>query len=353
VVGHLYVDDNTTGANTVAAFDRHADGTLSALPGSPFAVGGTGTGHATASQGALQVSSDGRYLLAVDAGSNQISVLRIKPDGALQQADLVASNGGDPVSIAVHGPLVYVANADPNAPNYSGFTLNAGGRLTSLPGSTVSLPAGSQPGDVLFNGTGTKLVGARVATSLVDSFTVGGDGLLTPAPGSPFAAQAGFFGPFGSVFSPTHPDQLFVTNAHTAAGGGAPGSVSVFTDGSDGTLEAISGSPFSNDGVASCWAEISHDGLHLFVVNTGSSSISSYSVADDGTLSFGASTATNGGKLGPEDARLAPDGSTLWVVDAGADEISGFSVDGGTLAELPSSPTHGPSGASPSGIVVT
>ena len=55
----------------------------------------------------------------------------------------------------------------------------------------------------------------------------------------------------------------------------------------------------------------------------------------------------------PEDARLSPDGSTLWVVDSGADAISGFSVNGGTLTELPSSPTPGPAGATPSGIVVT
>ena len=36
VVGHVYVDDNTAGVNTVAGFDRHADGTLTALRGSPF-----------------------------------------------------------------------------------------------------------------------------------------------------------------------------------------------------------------------------------------------------------------------------------------------------------------------------
>jgi hypothetical protein len=75
VVGHLYVNDNTAGVNTIAGFDRHADGTLTPLPGSPFSIGGAGTGVATGSQGALQQSSDGRYLLAVDAGSNEVSVL--------------------------------------------------------------------------------------------------------------------------------------------------------------------------------------------------------------------------------------------------------------------------------------
>ena len=37
VVGHVYVNDNTAGTNTIAGFDRHADGTLTPMPGSPFA----------------------------------------------------------------------------------------------------------------------------------------------------------------------------------------------------------------------------------------------------------------------------------------------------------------------------
>src|SRR5947209_12037140 len=141
VTGHLYVNDNTAGVNTIAAFDRHADGTLSPIPGSPFATEGAGTGKGIGSQGALQQSSDGRYLLAVDAGSSQISVLRIKPDGELGYvgAGTVSSNGTEPVSIAVHGDLVYVANAG----NYTGFRLNPGGHLRPLPGSTIPLPEGS------------------------------------------------------------------------------------------------------------------------------------------------------------------------------------------------------------------
>ena len=114
------------------------------------------------------------------------------------------------------GGLVYVANAAATAPNYTGFTLNAGGHLRAIAGSTVTLPDASQPGDVLFNGDGTKLVGTRVGTSLIDSFTVGANGLLTAAAGSPFAAQG--LGPFGSEFRPTNPTQLFVSNAHGGPG---------------------------------------------------------------------------------------------------------------------------------------
>src|SRR5437870_10721981 len=85
VVGHVYVNDNTAGTNTIGAFDRHSDGTLTPMSGSPFLAGGAGTGTTIGSQGALQLTTDGRYLLAVDAGSNHISVLRISVDGALQQ----------------------------------------------------------------------------------------------------------------------------------------------------------------------------------------------------------------------------------------------------------------------------
>jgi hypothetical protein len=82
VVGYTYLDGNTTGSNTIDAFARHADGSVTPLPGSPFAAGGAGTGTGLASQGAIQVTRDHRYLLAVDAGSNQVSVLRLTAGGA-------------------------------------------------------------------------------------------------------------------------------------------------------------------------------------------------------------------------------------------------------------------------------
>jgi hypothetical protein len=116
VIGHVYLDGNTAGANTVAAYDRAPDGSLTPTAGSPFAAGGAGLGTGLGSQGAIQLADQGRYLLAVDAGSNQISVLRTSPDGSLTQVpgSPVSSDGVEPVSIAVHDKLIYVAN-DGNA----------------------------------------------------------------------------------------------------------------------------------------------------------------------------------------------------------------------------------------------
>src|SRR6266480_7516340 len=236
VVGHVYVNDNTAGTNTIGVFDRHTDGTLTPHAGSPFPAGGAGTGAGLASQGALQISPGGRFLLAADAGSNQISVLRIRGNGSLKlvQDGVVSSGGVLPVSVTIHGDLVYVANSGNGGSNYTGFRLGPNGRLEPVAGSAVALPDGSQPGDVLFNGDGTKLAGTRVGTSQIDSFTVGSGGLLSAAPGSPFPAQG--LGPFGSEFRPTNPDQLFVSNAHNGAGAGT---VSAFRDSADGTLSPI------------------------------------------------------------------------------------------------------------------
>src|SRR6202046_3200843 len=71
VTGHVYLDDNTASSNTIAVFDRHADGSLTPLPGSPFAAGGAGTGAGLASEGAVQVADGGRLLLAGGGGGAQ------------------------------------------------------------------------------------------------------------------------------------------------------------------------------------------------------------------------------------------------------------------------------------------
>src|SRR3954452_1309405 len=105
VVGHVYVNDNTAGTNTIGAFEQHVDGSLTPMNGSPFSAGGAGTGTIVGSQGSIQATTDGHWVLAVDAGSNQISVLAVGSDGSLSLApgSPVSSGGIEPVSIAVHG----------------------------------------------------------------------------------------------------------------------------------------------------------------------------------------------------------------------------------------------------------
>lgn len=348
VVGHTYVNDNTVGTNTLAGFDRHGDGSLTPIAGSPFAIGGAGLGKGLGSQGAIQASPDGRFLLAVDAGSNEISVLRIGAHGVPQLVgDPVPSGGVKPVSIAINPyGLTYVANTGAGGSNYAGFQLTLGGRLIPLPDHTVAVPEGSDVGDVLFNSTGDRLVGTRDTTSLIDSFRVRLDGRLVPAEGSPFVAQS--LGPIGSEFRPTNPSQLYVSNAHAGAGNGT---VSAFGVSRSGELTSIGNSPVPNGQTAPCWIEISHDGKYLFSVNTGSGSLSSFAIQHDGSLVLLGNTVLKNG-AGALDARLAPDGKTLSVTGGRSHVVSTFAVDGGSLTELDSSPTALPADASPTGLVV-
>ena len=347
VVGYTYVDGNTATANTIDGYARHADGSLTAMAGSPFAAGGAGLGTGLASQGAIQVTQDGRYLLAVDAGSNQISVLRITAGGVPVLAGQPVSSGGiKPVSVAVSPfGLVYVANSGTGGSNYTGFRLSFNGTLTPVPSSTYTVPDGSGLGDVFFNAFGNHLIGTRTGTSLIDSFVVAPDGRLLPAQGSPFTGQG--LGQLGAEFSPASPAQLFVSNAHNGAG---LGTVSAYRDSFPGHLSPIGASPYADGQTAPCWVEISHNGKYLFTVNTGSGNISSYSINPGGSLALIGSTPISGGGA-DIDARLSPDGQTLSVDGSGGHILSVFAVNGGTLTELPSSPTPLPAGGSPAGIV--
>ena len=95
--------------------------------------------------------------------------------------------------------------------------------------------------------------------------------------------------------------------------------------------------------------EISHNGRYLFTVNTGSGNISTYFIHADGSLSLIGSTPIRGGGA-DIDLRLSPDGRTLSVDGSGNHILSVFAVHGGTLTELPSSPTPLPAGGAPAGI---
>ncbi len=347
VVGYTYIDGNTAPANTIDGYARHADGSLTPLAGSPFAAGGEGLGTGLASQGAIQATQDGRYLLAVDAGSNQISVLRVTAGGApVLVGQPVSSDGIKPVSVAVSpSGLVYAANSGTAGSDYAGFRLSPFGTLTPVPHSTYAVPDGSGLGDVFFNAYGDHLIGTRTGTSLIDSFLVLPNGRLLAAPGSPFTGQG--LGQLGAEFSPTRPSELFVSNAHNGA---LLGTVSAYHDSFLGRLSPIGSSPYADGQTAPCWVEISHDGRYLFAVNTGSGNISSYAINPGGSLTLIGSTPIAGGGA-DIDARLSPDGRYLLVDGSGMHFISVFAVNGGSLTEVPSSPTPLPAGVtSSSGI---
>ena len=217
-------------------------------------------------------------------------MLRIKPDGSLVAGRRpVASDGATPVSIAVHGDLVYVANAGAGGSNYTGFTLDAGRPPARRSRARRSrCPTARSPATSCSAATARKLVGdARRARRFIDSFRVGADGRLTAAPGSPFAAQG--LGPFGSEFRPTNPTPAVRLERPRRAG--QRQRLGLRRRPATATLTSIGASPFADQQTAPCWVEISHDGQYLFAVNTAVATISRYSIAPDGALTLLGSTA--------------------------------------------------------------
>ncbi|MEJ2320661.1 MAG: beta-propeller fold lactonase family protein [Gemmatimonadales bacterium] len=168
--GSVYLMSNAVGGNEVLVFRRDLDGSLS--PDAPVATGGTGSGGGLGNQGAVVLSKDGRWLFVVNPGSDDLSVFRIRPEG-LQLIDVVGSGGDMPVSVAVHGSLVYVLNAGaPN--NVSGFSLRNDGSLTPLAGSTRPLSAASTgPAQVGFTPRGDVLVVTEKGTNTITTYAVG------------------------------------------------------------------------------------------------------------------------------------------------------------------------------------
>ena len=100
----LFVQTNNTTANQIMVYDRAWDGTLTfAASYSTGGAGGTAAGATAdplASQGSLMSADHGRVLLAVNAGSNTVSLFRVRGD-RLWLKQVIASGGQFPVSIAV------------------------------------------------------------------------------------------------------------------------------------------------------------------------------------------------------------------------------------------------------------
>ncbi|VVB89205.1 Uncharacterised protein [uncultured archaeon] len=78
-IGAVYTETNNVTDNRIISFERSADGSLS-MSGS-FSTNGLGTGVSLGNQGGVILTDDGKYLLAVDAGSNEISVFQVKKNG--------------------------------------------------------------------------------------------------------------------------------------------------------------------------------------------------------------------------------------------------------------------------------
>jgi len=325
VSGAVYTMSNEAVGNRILVFDRSANGTLSPADPDSYATGGLGTDSGLGNQGAVVLSKDGRWLFAVNAGSNDISVFALESTG-LSLVDVVPSGGQRPISLTVDRNLLYVLNAGGSVgatDNISGFIVAHDGTLSALPGSTRPLSMMSTaPAQIGFTPDGRVLVVTEKATNNILTYTVGFDGYAT---GPNVYASSGPT-PFGFEFGKR--GQLFVSEAF----GGDPlaSAVSSYIVHTDGTLESVSPSVPTNQ-TAACWVVVSKGGRFAYDTNAGSGSISGFSIDFDGTIALldedGRTGVTGDGTV-PLDMAFSINGRYLYTLNGGDDTIGAFKVNG-------------------------
>lgn len=325
-MGAVYTQTNDAAGNAVLAFDR-TGGMLT--PAGSYSTGGLGVAMGLGSQASVVITRDGRFLLVTNAGSDDVSVLRIDPSG-LTLVDREPSRGDRPTSVSQRGSRVYVLNAGMN-PNVAGFTLTPMGDLVPVTAAPSSLPAGSAPAQVgVGPGLGQVFVTER-ATNVIDVFPIMPSGGL----GAPAVVPSNGATPFGFEFGRN--DNLIVSEA--AGGAMDASSVSAYRIGA-GTLTTVT-SALPTTESAACWIILARNGRYAYTTNTASGTLTGYRVSPmSGALSrldFDGVTGDLGAGSNPLDGASSMDGRFVFVLSPATGEIASFFVRvNGSLEKLPS-----------------
>jgi hypothetical protein len=311
----VFVQNDDPAGNTVVAYDRTASGGLTQVGSYPTGgLGGVLAGSVVdhlASEGSLAYDAGSHLLLAVNAGSDSVTVFAVHGD-QLTRVQVIGSGGSFPVSVTATGGRVFVLNARAGG-SVQGFRL-AGDRLVRVaawhrgleldPAQTPEFT--STPGQIGFTPDGDQLV---VTTKN------GGNSILVyrVRPGRLRApAETSLPGtvPFGFDFDAA--GHLAVTEA-------GPNAVATFDVAGDGTLTARDVSATSQ--AATCW--LVANGSTLYASNAGSATLSSYLVGRTGELFALGITSTDKGTV---DAAVSSDGAYLYAQTGLTGTVDAFRI---------------------------
>jgi len=324
--GAAYTMTNAPDDNQVVIFSRNDDGLLTLIDA--VSTGGKGSGGGVdplGSQGSLVLVEpddsqhgwsrhgdkrhDSALLLAVNAGSNDISVLRAGKRGIRLQ-DRAGSGGSFPVSVTVRGSRVYVLNnGEPS--NITGFRLDDHGHLSPLPGSTRLLGEGSY-GQVAFGPQGKTLIVTDKANSRLLVYRVHRRGIPSATP----------------VITPSAGDVPFAIDfdrrGHLLIAEAGSNAVSSYAIARDGHLNTLSAS-VANGQIATCWIVANQHG-DVITTNPGTNSLSSFHVdARTGQVTLLNGTAGSGDA--PLDIDVTGNGRFAYAVDPANGGVDMFRIE--------------------------
>jgi 6-phosphogluconolactonase (cycloisomerase 2 family) len=371
----VYVESNSTiaGQNSVLAYHRNADGSLTALPGSPFLTGGTGWFDPTYAVGpfdgdSIFVADPLTNILYVPNGhSDTIAALRMKPDGSLVpiNGSPFATAGNTPDTLAISNRTLTIVNnaQDPlqgGAKVVSSYTtgrLGAAGAYLEQSADTVSRPQTAVPSQVLVVPNSSLVLTNEIGTDTITSYQRGSNGgfalveRVTPPQERGEASQPASI---GLAINPVAP-YVYEGLPNVAR-------VAVWRIAANGRLSFVRS--VASSGVAPCWIRFSKNGQRMYVVNTVDDSISTYNATDPAKpVEIQHLKLNNAGGFSSEFS-LSPDERFLYSLEeegtpaqAGkSNKLHALSVSpaDGTLTELASSPTQlpVPAGNRPQGVLV-
>jgi 6-phosphogluconolactonase len=306
-------------SHTISAFTIDpVTGTLTAVEGSPFAVGGT---HPWS----VAVHPSGEFLYVLNYLSRDISILSIDAaTGALAatSGSPCQSGGAYPAWIAIEpaGKYVYVADSAMNG--ISAFAVNATtGALTPFGGSPFG--TGTAPGSIAIDPSGKYAYVANSGSHNLSAFAIdAATGMLAPVPGSPF--PAGGISPTTVGVDPSG-KFVYVTN-------GASDNISAFSiDPASGALTVVPGSPFAAGGTAPVFVAADPAGKFAYTANAGST-ISAFATAPSGALTAvpGSPFAAEG--MYPRSIAFEHSGKFAYVTNSYSGSVSAFAIDATTGA---------------------
>ena len=312
----VYVVGNASG--NVAALDVDGTGSLTPVPGSPFAAGTNPV--------SIAMTPDGRRAYVVNAGAvpPSVSAYNVTATGALTPIAGAFNVGALPLGNAVtpNGRFMYVNNRDSG--DVSAFEIHGTGALTVVPGSPF--PVAGLPVGITVSADGRFLYTENYEGT-VSALAIGGDGTLATVTGSPFAS-----GGAESWAGAVTPDGRFLYVVNKGSD-----DLSVFSIAPDGSLALLPGYPLGTGGQEPNGIAISPDGRRLYTMNA--ATIAAYSISPTGAYTGGPS----GGILSaaaPRSGAVTPDGTRLYVAAQSVGKaVLGFGIDThGLLAPLAGSP---------------
>ena len=317
--GGVFAMSNDFKLNTIVSYGRLEDGSLELV--GEFRTGGVGAAFdggegldPLISAYSLIPTDNRRFLIAVNAGSNTISVLKIKDDFSLAVTSIRKVAGVGPNSVAYRDGIVYVSSIDADGVfngepdqegSLTGFLLSPNGRLRHIRNSIRYLD--NRPSAVQFSPDGRFLVvssinagSSALASDSQDEivvYKVNRNGSLSLQPVSAatstlrdntenrnLPSAIGF-----EIVEDLGENYIVVTEAREFQSDGTPPAFPALQTGSVSTwrlefngdltpinLDVLAGNSFTDGERTACWIEFARDGNSFWVSNALDSSISEY-----------------------------------------------------------------------------